>query len=82
MGQVKRRAAKIWSKAARNGIFGRFAIFDKHRSEVAGDVTSGVAVDYVVMDVRATFGESALNSGRSILLWPAGPVLRITFVQL
>ena len=39
------------------------------RSEVAGDVISGVAVEYVVMDVRATFGESALNSGRIIWLF-------------
>ena len=40
--------------------------------EVAGDVISGVAVDHVSMDVRATFGESGLNSGRIILLfgWP------------
>ena len=28
-----------------------------------------VAVDYVGMDVRVTFGESALNSGRIILLF-------------
>ena len=30
------------------------------------DVISGVAVDYVNMDVRATFGESGLNGGRII----------------
>ena len=33
------------------------------RSEVAGDVISCVAVGYVGLDVRATFGESGLNSG-------------------
>ena len=35
---------------------------DNCRSEVAGDVISGVAVDYVGMDVRATFGESGLKN--------------------
>ena len=33
------------------------------------------------MNVRATFGESGLNSGRIISLWPAGPVLHISFVR-
>ena len=33
------------------------------------------------MDVRATFGESGLNSGRINTLWAAGPILCITFVQ-
>ena len=37
------------------GIFGRFSNFDKNGSQVAGDVISGVVVDYVRMDVRATF---------------------------
>ena len=40
--------------------------FDQSRSEVAGDVISGVAEEYVGMDVGATFGESGLNSGRII----------------
>ena len=40
------------------------AVLRTCRSEVAGDVISCVAVDYVDMDV-----------------WPAGPVLRITFAQ-
>ena len=43
-----------------------FANFDECRSEVAGDVLSGVAVHYVGMDVRSTFGECGLNSGRFI----------------
>ena len=57
--------------------------FDKCRSEVAGDIISSVAVYYVGRDVRATFGEPRLNSGRIILLFflLARPVLRITFVQ-
>ena len=52
-----------------SGIFGRFPNFDKCHSEVAGDVISGVAVEYVGMDVSATFSESGLNSGRIILLF-------------
>ena len=66
MGQTKCRATKIRLKAIAGGISGRFATIDKCRSEADGDVISGVAVDYVGMDVPATFGESALNSGRII----------------
>ena len=36
MGQSKRRATKIRPKAVGNGIFGRFANFDKFQSEIAG----------------------------------------------
>ena len=39
-----------------------------------------VVLDYVGMDICAKFGDSRLNNGRIILLWPVGPVLR-TFVQ-
>ena len=38
-----------------------------------------MAVDLVGMDARATFGESGLKSGR--IIWPAGHVLRITYLQ-
>ena len=69
MVQVKRCATKIPPTADRSGIFGRFPNFDTCRSEVAGDVISGVAVDYVGLDVRATFGESGFNSSRNILLF-------------
>ena len=69
VGQAQRRATKIRPETVGSGIFGRFPNFNKCRSEVAGDVISGVAVDYVGMDVRATFGESGLNSGRIILLF-------------
>ena len=58
MGQVKRRATKIRPKTVESGIFGRFPNFDKCRSEVAGDVVSGVAIDHVGVDALATFGES------------------------
>ena len=68
MGQAKRHATTIRSQAVRSGIFGRFANFYKCQSEVADDVISRVAVDYVDMDILATFGESGLNSGRLILL--------------
>ena len=54
---VKRRATEIRHKAIESGNFDRFPNFDKCRSEVAGDVISGVAVDYVGMDVRAAFGD-------------------------
>ena len=66
MGQVKRTTAKIRLKAVGSGIFGCFPNFDKCRLEVAGDVIFGVTVDFIGMDVRATFGESGLNSGRNI----------------
>ena len=42
--------------AVGSSICGRFPNFDKSRSEEADDVISGVAVYYVGMDVRATFG--------------------------
>ena len=65
-GRIKRRATKIQPKAVGSGIFGRYPNFDQYRSEVAGDVISGVAIDYVGVDVlvRATFGEIGLNNGR------------------
>ena len=50
VGQAKRRATNLRPKAVAGGIFGRFANFDKYRPEVAGDVISGVAVDYIGMD--------------------------------
>ena len=68
-GQVKRRTTNILYKAVGSGIFGRFPNEDNSRSEVADDVISGVALDCVGVDVRATFGESRLNSGRIILLF-------------
>ena len=66
VGQGKRRATKSRPKAVGSGIFGRSANFNKCRSEIAGDVIAGVAIDLVGLDVRATFGESGLNSGRII----------------
>ena len=68
-GEVNRRATQIRPKAVESGIFSHFPNFDKCRSQVAGDVISGVVVDYVGMDGRATFCESGLNSGRIILLF-------------
>ena len=76
-GQAKRRATQIRPKAVGSDIFGRFSNFDKCRLEVDGDVISGVAVEYVGVDVRATFGESGLNTKQwpnYFTLWPAGPV--------
>ena len=54
--EAKRSATKIRPKAVRSGIFGRFLNVGKCRSEVAGDVISGVAVDYAGVYVRAAFG--------------------------
>ena len=64
--QAKRCATKIRPKAVGSRIFGCFPNFDKCRSEVAGDVMFDVAVLYVSVDVRSTFGESGLNSGQII----------------
>ena len=69
MGQAKRRATKFGTKAVGCGILDRFPNLDKCRSEGACVVISSVTVDYVVVDVRATFDESGLNSGRIILLY-------------
>ena len=66
VGQAKRRATKIRLKAVGSGIIGRFPNIDKCRSEVAGDVISGVAVYYVGTDVHARSSWSGLNSGRNI----------------
>ena len=66
VGQAKHRATGIRPKAVGSGIFSRFPNFDKCQSEEPGDVISGVAVEYVGMDVRATLGECRLNSGRII----------------
>ena len=57
-----------------------FSNFKKCRPEVAGDVIFGAALAYVGVDVRAKLGDSRLNRGRIIRLWPTGPVLR-TCVQ-
>ena len=57
VGHAKCCTTKIRPKAVRSGIFGGFLNFDKCRSEVTGDIMSGVAVHYVSMDVRSTFGE-------------------------
>ena len=66
VGLVKRRATRIRPKAVRSGIFCRFANFDTCRSEAAGDVIFGMALDSVGTDARTTFGESGLNIGRII----------------
>ena len=66
MGQAKRRTTKIRLKAVGGSIFGRPSNFDDCRLEVAGGVISGVVVEFVGMDVCATFGVSRLNSGRII----------------
>ena len=56
--------------------------FDKCRPEAAGNVISGIALDYVSIDVPANFGNYRLNSSQIKLfdVCPAIPVL-CTFVQ-
>ena len=51
--------------------FRPFSNFDKCRSEVAGDVMSGVAVQYVGgMDVCSTFGESNSDRNTGLFVQP------------
>ena len=66
VGQVKLGTTKVRPNAVGCGIFVRFSNINKCRSEVAGDVISGVAVDKVGMDVRAICRKPGLNSGRII----------------
>ena len=68
------RSREILPKSVADGIFGRFR--DNCRPEIAGDVISCSAADYVGFDDRVKFGDRRLNSGRIILSFPAGPVLR------
>ena len=51
MGQANRSATKIRPQAVEDGIFGRFSNFDKCTLKVASDVISGVAMEYVGVDV-------------------------------
>ena len=50
---------------------------DKCRPEAAGDVISGMALEYVGADVPANIGDSTLNSGRIIQLLAGRTNLRI-----
>ena len=69
LGQAKRHHTKIRPKAIGGGIFRPFSSFDKCRPKAAGDVMSGVAVDYVGMDVNIKVGDSTLNRGLIIRLF-------------
>ena len=53
-------------KAVGCGIFGHFSNFDKCRPEVAGEVVSGTALDYVGLDVPVKCGDSKSNGSRDI----------------
>ena len=66
VGQAKRRTTKIRRNAVAAGIFDCFSNFDKCRLEVTDDAISSVTVEYVGMDVRATFDEHGLKSGQII----------------
>ena len=49
--------------------FRPFSNFDECRSEAAGDVISGMTLDYVGTDVSASLGDCRLNSARIIQLF-------------
>ena len=59
---------EIAPKAVRGDILDGF-FRDNFLPEIVSDVMFDVAVDYVCVDVHATFGEPELNSGRIILLF-------------
>ena len=46
-----------------------FQTWKNCRPEVSIDIISGVALDYVSMDALAKFGDSGLNTGRTIRLF-------------
>ena len=46
------------------GIFDRFVNFDNYQAEVALDVISGLAIQYVGMDACVKFGDSKLKLSR------------------
>ena len=78
MEQEKRCTTKIQPKAVAGDISFNF---DKCRKKIAGDAISGRAVDYVSLDAYVKFGESRLNSGRTIGVLVAGQTRLRTFVQ-
>ena len=57
------------NKAVGFGIFCRFSNLHNCRPEAAGDVMSGMALDYDGTDVHASFGDYKLNSDRIIPLF-------------
>ena len=56
-------------KAVGCGIYYHFSNFDKCWPEAAGDIISGVASDYVGMDIHARICDSRLNIGLIIRLF-------------
>ena len=52
-----------------NSTQSRFSNYGQCKPEVAGDVTSGVAVDYVSLEICVKFGNPMLNTGRMIRLF-------------
>ena len=68
VGQAKRCIVKIRPKPVGGGFSGRFSNFGKCRSEVAGDVMSGVFVDPTGVNALVKFGYSRSNRARDIRL--------------
>ena len=77
-------SGEMQPKAVGCGIFGRFSNFDNWRPEVTCDVMFQATFEHVGVDVRAEFGGSRLNSGRTILLYgrpdPVCTLLRSTYI--
>ena len=63
------------------GISRRVSNLDKCRPEPYGDIISGVALDYVDMDVPTGFGECRLNIGQIIRLFVRPDQFCVLFVQ-
>ena len=71
IGRARQNAVpqKFDPKPSEVALLAVFPNFDKCRPEVAGDVVSGVAVDWVGLDVCVRFGHSRFNRGRIIRLF-------------
>ena len=75
VGEAKRCATKIDPKQSEVAFGPFFSNFYNCRPEVADDVISSVAVDYICMDVHVNFGDSMLNVAELFGSLPVGPVL-------
>ena len=65
-GRINATPLKFYRKPSEAAFSTVSSNFDKCRPEVADDVISSEAVDYVGMDVCEKFGDSILNIGRII----------------
>ena len=54
------------NKAVRSGILADFSNFEKCWPQVAGDVISCTALEYVGMDIHAKLDDSSSNGSRGV----------------